>query len=356
MPKIFLMNMQNTNVYRMIVLGLLAGFGAGTELIESARAQDVVNIANTRGFAEPIYFRDVRGWRVLVGVMNGRAQYCVATQTQDGTEVRFGYDGGQWQMGVPYSARRGDYVGQIEIDGKSKGMSGISDGKWTFAWLTLGERDSLKNGQQVILEVGNASLNFSLGGASAAIQKVEECVARRVTAGGGAVIAAPAPAPQPPTQASSDGFARLYAKIDGWEINRVSRDRAGRQFSYCSAYIITDTETGLRFSIDDESGSFGFSGYASQAIGKAPEIDVWFDNQPKSYTTYRARLTPDHNGWEWLMISESNSEPGLMDDSLLNAKTVHFGYRVDGQPHVQTFSLKSTNKVIIRMVECRDKR
>ncbi len=347
--------MWDAKTCRIGFLGALTVIGAQASQVTSVDAQEVANIANVRGASETVYFRDVRGWRVVVGSINGQAAYCAATQTQAGTEIRFGYGGGQWQMAVPYSARRGDYAGQIEIDGKSKGMSGISDGKWTFAWLTLGERDALMNGQQVILEVGKASLDFSLAGASAAIQKVEECVTRRV-AGGDAVSAAPEPAPPPPVQATSHGFARLYAKIDGWEINRVSKDRAGRQFSYCSAFIITDTETGLRFTINDQSGSFGFSGYASLAIGNAPKIDVWFDNQPKSSTTYQARVTPDHTGWEWLMITESNSEPGLMDDSFQNARTVHFGYPVDGQPHVQTFSLKSTNKVITRMIECRDKR
>lgn len=155
---------------------------AASALTASAVADDgVVNIANVKGARETQYSPPVRGWKIVVGTVKGKAAYCTAISKQGGADLRFGYDGGQWQMAVKYGARRGEFAGTMEIDGKQSGTYGVSDGQWTFLWLNLGERDALMNGKQAIFEVGKASLDYSLNGAAAAALKVEECVQRRVT-------------------------------------------------------------------------------------------------------------------------------------------------------------------------------
>jgi hypothetical protein len=161
------------------LLGLVV---AQTQFSLPAFAQDVVSIANAKGAQESTYFEEVRGWKVVVGTVNGRTAYCAMTKTQGGSELRFGYGGGQWQMAVPYGAKRGEYTGQMTLDGKASGTYGESDGKWTFLWLNLGERDALMNGKRLVIEIGKASIDYDLVGTSAGIRKVEECAKRRLVA------------------------------------------------------------------------------------------------------------------------------------------------------------------------------
>ncbi len=524
---------------------LLASFAllAATMAVgPSAFAQDIVNIANVRGAQESTYFASVRGWKVVVGAVNGRPAYCATIKDQGGSELRIGYGSEQWQVGIPYSAKRGEFVGSMELDGNVSGTAGVSDGKWTFLWLNLGERDALMNGQQVIFEVGKASMDYELSGTSAAIQKVEECVERRlsgdaVVAGGGGgnqpntganpprfkpvnqpstggnaggvepyatvgdwnilrqgkgvceasklitgndgvitglrltlsntssafgfiaagyehlgrsaplsvwfdndrasalsfqgkkekdyndwdwmmisesndqpgvlddsipnatrisfgfnaqgknrvasfslegtnsvvdklidcrnaagnATAAPtkpirAPAASPAAAAPGGGFAKTYGKVGGWEIARITKDAGGKRFDHCAAWIITDSETGLRIAITNNDTSFGFSGLGSAAMGNVAPLSVWFDKDKSSASSLEGALVPDHNGFEWMMITESNSEPGLFSDSIPNASTIHFGYPVDGKGHTQTFSLKGTNAVVNKLIDCRDGR
>jgi hypothetical protein len=358
-----------------ILKASLASFpllAAALAVAPSAFAQDIVNIANVRGAQESTYFASVRGWKVVVGAVNGRPAYCAAIKDQGGSELRIGYGSEQWQVGIPYSAKRGEFVGSMELDGNVSGTAGVSDGKWTFLWLNLGERDALMNGQQVIFEVGKASMDYELSGTSAAIQKVEECVERRLS--GGAVVAGGGGGNQPNTGANpprfkpvnqpaspaaaapGGGFAKPYGKVGGWEIVRITKDAGGKRFDHCAAWIITDSETGLRIAITNNDTSFGFSGLGSAAMGNVAPLSVWFDKDKSSASSLEGALVPDHNGFEWMMITESNSEPGLFSDSIPNASTIHFGYPVDGKGHTQTFSLKGTNAVVNKLIDCRDGR
>lgn len=351
-------------------LASLALLAVSSAVVPSARAQDVVNIANAKGAQESTYFASVRGWKVVVGAVNGRPAYCAAIKDQGGSQLRVGFDGGQWQVAIPYSAKRGDFVGSMELDGNVTGTAGISDGKWTFLWLNLGERDALMNGQQVIFEVGKASMDYDLSGTSAAIQKVEECVERRLSGSGvaaGGDSSDPSAGANPPrfkpvnqpssgAAAHGGGFVKPYAKMGGWEIHRITKDAARKRFDHCAAFIITDTETGLRIAITKNDTSFGFSGYGSAAMGNVAPLSVWFDKDKASATSLEGQLVADHNGFEWMMVTESNDEPGLFSDLIPNASTIHFSYPVDGKSHTQSFSLKGTNAVVNKLIDCRDGR
>lgn len=159
-----------------------------------------------------------------------------------------------------------------------------------------------------------------------------------------------------PAAAAAPLHKKALGKIGGWEIARYTADSAGKSFAYCQATIITDTETGLRITISEKGTAFGFSGYGSAAIGDAPKIKHWINGDKSSATTDTAKLETDENGFEWTMISESNDEPGMFSDALPNAYNISFSYPVDGKPHVQTFSLKSSNAVVDRLIDCRDGR
>ena len=136
----------------------------------------VTNVANAPGATETLY-GETRGWTVYAGNIDGAPKYCVGERDYDGTLLRIGYDGGQWQFAVPYPVAP-DYSGQFEVDGRVEGMSGTADGKWTFAWVGLPELDAIRNGNLMILDIGRASLDFELIGTAAVITKVEECVGR----------------------------------------------------------------------------------------------------------------------------------------------------------------------------------
>ncbi len=149
---------------------------------------------------------------------------------------------------------------------------------------------------------------------------------------------------------------KALGKIGSWEIARYTTGGAGKKLAYCEAKIITATETGLRITISENDTAFGFSGYGSAAIGDAPKIKHWINGDKSSAATDTAKLETDETGFEWTMISESNDEPGMFSDALPNAHKISFSYPVDGKPHVQTFSLKSSNAVVDRLIDCRDGR
>jgi hypothetical protein len=131
----------------LAIIAALAGFGF---IAPISSAQEVINIANTKGAQESTYFASVLGWKVVVGAINSQPAYCAAINNQAGSELRLGYGSGQWQVAVPYSSRRGECIGRWDLDGKVKGTYGQSDGKWTFLWLNLGERDAIMNAKKMI--------------------------------------------------------------------------------------------------------------------------------------------------------------------------------------------------------------
>lgn len=332
-------------------LAIMAALAGTAFIAPMSSAQDVVNIANTKGVQESSYFASVKGWKVIVGTVNGQPAYCAAINNQAGSELRLGYDGGQWQMAVPYSSGHGEYSGNMDIDGRETGTYGESDGNWTFLWLNLGERDVLMNGQQVTIEVGKVSLDYDLTGAAAAVVKVEECVERSITAS----AAAPGGGSRQP-ETHSGGFEEPYARVDGWEIVRITKDAARKKFGYCAAWKITGSETGLRLATTDNDNSFGFSGFGSAAMGDTAPLLVWFDNDKASAESFEGRLVNDHNDYPWMMISESNDEVGLFVDAIRNYNRISFGYPVEGESHVESFLLNGTKTVVDRLIDCQDGR
>jgi hypothetical protein len=308
-------------------------------------AQDIINIANTKGAQESTYFDSVLGWKVVVGAINGQPAYCAAIKNNMGSELRLGYGSGQWQVAVPYGSRRGEYTGQMDLDGKVKGTYGQSDGQWTFLWLNLGERDAFMNGQQVRIEVGRTSLDYDLSGSSAAVLKVEECVERRIASAPGDGGSQP--------QTSSSTFVEPYAEVEGWEIVRVTKDAARKKFDHCAAWKPTDTTAGLRFAVTDRLNSYGFKAYGVDNVGKIAPVSVWYDGNKASAEKFNSRLVADHDGGEWFMISESNAEVGSFVDAVANYNEISFAYTTDDKRQVRSFSLKGTKKVVDQMIKCR---
>jgi len=106
-----------------------------------------------------------------------RLRYCVAERDFGGSILRIGFDGGQWQLAVPYGSDP-DYYGEFDVDGHTAGLSGTAANGWTFAWISAPHLDAIKEGNLMILDIGKASLDFTLDGSTAAILKVQECVQR----------------------------------------------------------------------------------------------------------------------------------------------------------------------------------
>jgi hypothetical protein len=95
---------------------------------------------------------------------------------------------------------------------------------------------------------------------------------------------------------------------------------------------------------------------ASPAMGNTAPLSVWFNNDKASAKSLGGRLITDHNGFPWMMISESNDNPGLFSDALPNSNKVSFAHTTDGKRQVQSFSLNGTKKVVARLIACRDGR
>jgi hypothetical protein len=142
----------------------------------AAASYELINIANAPGARERRYGK-ARGWTVYDGKIDGRTRYCVGEKDYGGTSLRLGFDGGQWQVAVPYPASP-DYYGSFDVDGRSEGMSGTSDGEWSFGWIGMPELDAIRNGNLLILDIGKASFDFDLKGTAAVITKIEECMGR----------------------------------------------------------------------------------------------------------------------------------------------------------------------------------
>lgn len=146
---------------------------------------------------EEIFYGNTRGWAVVEARDEyNRVVYCAAERPDGGTVWRLGTDGGQWQVAVVADARP-DWEGNLIIDGQSTYASGTARAGWTIAWLGLQDLEALANGNQMILEVGRASIDHALTGTAAVITLIEECIQ---TSGGTAFqldngLAQTAPAP-----------------------------------------------------------------------------------------------------------------------------------------------------------------
>ncbi|GIL03276.1 MAG: hypothetical protein BroJett030_31750 [Alphaproteobacteria bacterium] len=134
-------------------------------------------------------YGETRGWRVVSGAVDGKFAYCAGELADGDTVWRLGYDTMQWQLGVPYMASPGEWQGEYEIDGRRMPASGVAGDGWSFMWLGLQELDEVRNGNEIVLDIGRASIPHPLKGTAAVITKIEECVSRRGMVGNASVAA-----------------------------------------------------------------------------------------------------------------------------------------------------------------------
>lgn len=161
------------NTMRLLARKAQPAFNLASPLPGSA---GVTNIAGEPGTSEQFY-GSARNYTIYSGSDRLRLRYCVAERDFGGSILRIGFDGGQWQLAVPYGSDP-DYYGEFDVDGHTAGLSGTAANGWTFAWISAPHLDAIKEGNLMILDIGKASLDFTLDGSTAAILKVQECVQR----------------------------------------------------------------------------------------------------------------------------------------------------------------------------------
>ncbi|WP_205648858.1 hypothetical protein [Acuticoccus kandeliae] len=158
---------------------------------------------------DEIDYAETRGWLVFTAGSRSGHAYCVAEISRsDGSPVRLGWDGHQWQLAVPVASRP-DWQGTLRIDGRGSGqgygrggdyISGTSVDGWTIAWLGQAELNGLRKGNEAVLGVEKFDYDIPLAGVTAASLKVQECVERGRDANAGDRAA-----PVHPAGARADG-------------------------------------------------------------------------------------------------------------------------------------------------------
>jgi len=137
------------------------------------------DIAGTPG-AEERPYATVRGWTVVGGTVGGHFGYCAGEIDDRGTPWRIGWDGMQWQVGLPGQAKLDD-MGDLEgaVDGRSHRFSANLGNGWTFLWLGMDEPDMIRNGGRLRVDLGGTPVEHPLVGTAAVMTKIEECVQRQ---------------------------------------------------------------------------------------------------------------------------------------------------------------------------------
>lgn len=133
------------------------------------------DIVDTPGAVDQDY-ANVRGWHVAAFYVGGRFAFCSAGKDIGNSYMSIGFDGLQWQIAVPVPIKRGNWNGRLEIDGKSRSVSGTATQNHTIAWLGMGELDQLRGGNNANLSIGRYDYDFGLSGVTASTLKVTECV------------------------------------------------------------------------------------------------------------------------------------------------------------------------------------
>lgn len=137
------------------------------------------DIAGGLGIVEQPYSQ-VRGWNVFYGLDGNRPAYCAAETGTGDQRWRLGFDGGQWQLAIPYapSGPNNDWSGDWEVDGDTRPIGGIATNGWTIAWLGMPEVDRIRMGNHMTIEIGRASVQKQLFGTAAVVTKIFECQER----------------------------------------------------------------------------------------------------------------------------------------------------------------------------------
>lgn len=165
-------------------MNILTGCVASGLLISCAASAAVneyggYDIAGNAGIVERPY-AEVRGWNVFVGFDGSRPAYCAAETGIGNDRWRLGFDGGQWQMAIPYapSGPISDWSSDWTLDGDTRPISGVAVDGWTIAWLGAPERDRIAQGDYMVVNIGRASVDRQLHGTAAVVTKIEECQQR----------------------------------------------------------------------------------------------------------------------------------------------------------------------------------
>lgn len=282
--------------------------------VNSYGGYDIVAFAGAESF-----YASARNWNVFSANASTRHAYCFAEAVRsDGTAHRIGYDGAQWQLAVPVTASP-DWQGVLQIDGVGAGqgylrggqdVSGTAVGGWTIAWLGLAELDGLKQGKTAVLGVGRGDYDFPLTGSTAAILKVEECVAR-------AGIAPPAGTVQTPAE-PSEITSVVFADAGFWAINEL---RAANRLLACEVFNANYPD--MRIEIDRDNSHIDFrDGSGARNPGQRVGVNLSFGpgNGPFPYS---AEIIEGRDGDAWMRITEGRADgPGLLDDWFQNAAQV----------------------------------
>lgn len=291
------------------------------------------------------FYAETRGWQVYAAQFGRDFAYCVAEASRgDGSSVRLGWDGQQWQLAAPINANP-DWEGTLQIDGAGSGqgyksggdyISGSARDGWAIAWLGMAELDGLKQGSSAVLGVGKFDFDFSLSGATAATLKVEECVNRSGRTN----------AVQPVAQASgpAEAVAAPYRKAGAWAINRIVE---GRRVIACEAH--DTSKMNLRFEIDADNSYIDFrDGGPMGDLGDRVPVQVLF-GPGDSPTTVDVEFIEGRDGEKWARITEGRMDgPGLIDDAFQNADQVSFS----GRNIILETDLGGSNKALSAFFEC----
>ncbi|MCE7028128.1 hypothetical protein [Jiella avicenniae] len=298
-------------------------------------------------------YAETRGWRVFAGRVGGRFGYCFAESVRsDGSAVRLGWDGQQWQLAVPIASRP-DWEGTLQIDGAGSGqgyrrggdfISGTAAGGWTIAWLGEAELDGLRQGAIAVLGVGRADYDFRLSGSTAAILKVKECVGRSGAGAGQAAAPAASRSPSPEDAMPEEATPVGFGKAGSWVINEI---RAGDRVLACEVY--DTTKPGLRFEIDSENSYIDFKdGGEMGDLGERKPIRILFDPGDEPSQS-EVEIVEGRDGEKWARITEGRMDgPGLLDDAVPNSGQTSF----IGQNIILETGLEGSNRALDVFFEC----
>lgn len=263
------------------------------------------------------YYAATRGWTVFSARSGTGFAYCFAEGLRDGAPYRLGWDGMQWQLAVPIVSRP-DWQGTLQIDGAGSGqgyrrggdaISGTTAGNWTIAWLGEAELDGLRKGSVAVLGPGRADFDVSLSGSTAAILKVQECVARAGAAPAAALASEP-----------SERVAVPFERAGDWTVNTL---QAGGRVLACEA--VDTVQPSLRFEIDRDNSYIDFSDNGPMG-GPGAQVSVQISFGPGiDPQTHPVQIIEGADGRAWGRLTEGRMDgPGLLDDLFQNAPQVSF--------------------------------
>jgi len=143
----------------------------------SVRA-DYTEIVGGSDYYEATYAANTQGWSIYKGTRQGGFSYCVAEKILQGDAIRLGYGNQQWQLAIPANNPVKNWAGELQVDNYRRSASGSATDQAIVVWLSLGELDQIKKGNQLRLHVGRNDITryYPLSGSTAAIETVKQCV------------------------------------------------------------------------------------------------------------------------------------------------------------------------------------